>query len=265
MRCVTPCQDPARPGRPGSSSSAWLSLGRACCARSPIPAGDLRCSNIPVPWTRPAAGCTWSALSATTGATPRSATWAKPCGPSSPRRPGQLARAPASHAEPRRPARNTPPAGSCAVATVAGNTHLQERSGRKPGGQSGTADTRPACAPMTRVRPAGAALAGSGRAGARPEWVHPGQRLRYGHHSAAACRRQRSRPQRQPSLRLLPARCGSMRPGRMRGGWQRSPASACARRLRSLIPAIPAGPVSGGTKEVPVAVLAGFLAAGPGV
>jgi len=42
----------------------------------------------------------------------------KPCGPSSGQRPGQLARAPASHAEPCRPARNTPPAGSCPVATL---------------------------------------------------------------------------------------------------------------------------------------------------
>ena len=100
MRCVTPCQDPARPGRTGSSSSALPSLGRACCAPSPTPAGNLRCSNIPVPWTKLAAGCTSSALSATTGATPRSATGEKPCGPSSRQRPGPLAQAPARHAEP---------------------------------------------------------------------------------------------------------------------------------------------------------------------
>ena len=59
MRCVTPCQDQVRPGRPGLSSSAWPSRGRACCARSPTPAGSLRCSVSRCPgrnWPRAAPG-----------------------------------------------------------------------------------------------------------------------------------------------------------------------------------------------------------------
>ena len=98
LRHALPGPGPARPHRVIQLGLARLD--HACCARSPTPAGNLRCSNILVPWTKLAAGCTSSALSATTGATPRSATREKPCGPSSPQRPGQLARAPASHAEP---------------------------------------------------------------------------------------------------------------------------------------------------------------------
>jgi hypothetical protein len=110
---------------------------------------------------------------------------------------------------------------------------------------------------MTCARPEGRPWQARSRrraAGAGCTWV-----------SVSATAPFRSRPRRQPSLRLLPAPCGSMRSGRLRAGWQRSPASACARRLRSLISAIPAGRVSGGPKEVPVAVLAGFVAVGPGV
>ena len=84
-RCGTPCPGPALPGPGGRSGSACCSPGHGCCAQSPTRARPLRHRERPAPSTRPAADCTSSARSATSGATPRPARPERSGGPRSAR------------------------------------------------------------------------------------------------------------------------------------------------------------------------------------
>ena len=104
------------------------------------------------------------------------------------------------------------------------------------------ADTRRAWAPMTCARPEGRPRQAVVPQARDRSWVHLGQRLRYGPVPQPL--------QRQLSLRLLLGRL-DRRSGRMRAGWQRSHTSACARPLRSPIPAIPPGRFPAGPRRCP--------------